>query len=226
MTGRSPPGEGVVDVLGMAIDDHPRRAALRHDFETLQARWRRGEKGARDVPVVLRLVRTVGKRHIDAYVAARREPPEDLRRLFAELRGRGVHLHIVSSGYRDWLVPIGRAWGFSDFEIHARHRLSWIGGRAHLVNSNHLLRPRSKGRIIEALVRAGRAGSPMVIVGDGAEDLEAFRSVGADCFVQADYDVSESAAPLSLRSTEAAFRVGLRDRLAEVLHAAMSRSNF
>jgi len=216
-------GESVVDVLGLAMDDHPRRADLRRDFHALQARWRRGEKGLGDIPVVLRLVRAIGRRHIDAYVASRREPPEDLRQLFAELRGRGVRLHIVSSAYRDWLVPIGRAWGFADGEIHARHGLSWIGGRAHTINASHLMRPPSKARIIEALVRSGRAGSPMVIVGDGAEDLHAFRSAGADLLVVAEYDLLDSEALLSLRPGEAAVRVGCRDGLVDAIRSALPK---
>ena len=216
-------GESVVDVLGLAMDDHPRRADLRRDFHALQARWRRGEKGLGDIPIVLRLVKTIGRRHIDAYVASRREPPEDLRQLFAELRGRGVRLHIVSSAYRDWLVPIGRAWGFADGEIHARHGLSWIGGRAHTINASHLLRPPSKARIFEALVRAGRAGSPMVIVGDGAEDLHAFRSAGADCLVVAEYDLLDSEALLSLRPGEAAVRVDRRDGLVDAIRSALPK---
>ena len=217
------PGESVVDVLALAIDEHPRRVELRRDFLALQARWRRGDKGLGDIPVVLRLVRAIGRRHIDAYVASRREPPEDLRQLFAELRGRGVRLHIVSSAYRDWLVPIGRAWGFADGEIHARHGLSWIGGRAHTINANHLLRPPSKARIVEGLVRAGRAGSPMVIVGDGAEDLHAFRSAGADCLVVAEYDLPDRQALLSLRPGEAAVRVDCRDGLVDAIRSALPK---
>lgn len=219
-------GESVVDVVGLAIDDHPRRAELARDFLFLQARWRRGEKGLPDLPVALRLARAIRKPHIDAYVATRREPPEDLRHLFAELRGRGVRLHIVSSSYLDWLLPIGRAWGFSDTEIHTRHRLSWFGGRAHPINSNHLMRPRSKTRIIRALVGAGRAGYPMMIVGDAAEDFDAAQSVEADCFVLADYYVPASEQRLPMRTAENRIRVTSREKLTEAIRSAMSTSNF
>ena len=220
------PGESVVDVVGMAIDDHPRRTELARDFQSLQARWRRGEKGLKDLAAVLRLTKAIRKRHIDAYVATRREPPEDLRHLFAELRGRGVRLHIVSSGYRDWLAPIGRAWGFSDFEIHARHHLSWFGGRAHPVNSNHLLRPRSKARIIRALVGAGDAGHPMLIVGDGAEDFDAAQSVGADGFLLAEYYLPASEPRLAMQAADNRIRVGVREKLIEAIRSAMSASKF
>ena len=60
-------------------------------------------------------------------------------------------------------------------------------------------KPENRRLVIEALVRAGRAGSPMVIVGDGAEDLQAFRSSGADRFVVAEYDLPDRQALLSLR---------------------------
>lgn len=180
------PGESFVDVVATAIDDHPRGAALREAFRSLRARWAQGETRLSDLPTVLRLFGAIRRRHVEAYVAARREPPEALSRLFAELRGRGVRLHLVSSSYRDWLVPIGRAWGFADGEIHARRHLSWLGGRAHPLNASHLREPASKAALIGALVRVGRAGSPMTVVGDGREDLEAFHAVGAAHMVVAD----------------------------------------
>lgn len=181
------PGDSFVDVVTAAIDDDPRRAALGEAFRSLRERWARGDERLADLPIVLRLFGAIRRRHVDAHVASRREPPEEFARLFAELRRRGVRLHILSSSYRDWLVPIGRAWGFADGEIHARRHLSWFGGRAYPLNASHLLEPASKAARIRALVRAGRAGFPMIVVGDGREDVDAFRAVGADHMVVADF---------------------------------------
>ncbi|MGX5666701.1 HAD family hydrolase [Rhizobium daejeonense] len=185
------PGESLVDTIAMAIDDHPDRANLRERFEDLRLRWDVGTRSLSDLVSALWIVRAIHKIHIERYVAMRRDLPDDLAQMFTELRHRGVRLHIVSSAYLDWLLPIGRAWGFAPEEIHARYRFAWSGGAAHTFNMPHLCQPPSKGRIVNRLVRAGLAGAPLIIVGDGRDDLEAFETTNADLLLLARYYASK-----------------------------------
>ncbi|MCW2244449.1 phosphoglycolate phosphatase-like HAD superfamily hydrolase [Azospirillum fermentarium] len=216
------PGESLADVIGLAIDSHRDGAELRRRFDDLQGRWQEGPRTPADLLTAFRLVRAIRRSHIDAYVDTRRRLPDDLGHVFDELRRRGVRLHIVSSAYRDWLLPIGRAWGFSDHEIHARYHLGWFGGAAHPLTVGHLLRSASKGRIIETLLRDGAAGRPLIVVGDSAEDLRAARHVAADGFVAAGYYAASPVDPPALPGV-AVQRVGCRDALPATLLAAVAR---
>jgi len=181
------PGESLMDVVSIAIDDHRRSPEWRARFERVRKCWAQDRMRLPDLVSAFQLMRAVRRRHIEAYVNTRRQLPSDFVSMFQALRERGACLHIVSAAYADWLVPLGAAWGFQPSEVHARYRFEWFGGAAHPLNRYHLARQPSKSQVIRRLRETGEAGRPLIIVGDGAEDLEAARQVPAHCFVAADY---------------------------------------
>lgn len=181
------PGESLIDVVNIAIDDHRSSPEWRARFERVRRCWAQDRMRLPDLVSAFQLMRTVRRRHIEAYVNAHRQLPNDFTGMFQALRERGALLHIVSAAYADWLAPLGAAWGFQPGEVHARYRFEWFGGAAHPLNKYHLARQPSKSQVIRHLQETGAAGRPLIIVGDGMEDLEAARQVPAHCFVAADY---------------------------------------
>lgn len=181
------PGESLIEVVNIALDDHRSSPEWRARFERVRKRWAHDRMRLADLVAVFQLMRAVHRRHIEAYVNTRRQLPNDFVDMFQALRERGARLHIVSAAYTDWLAPLGVAWGFRPGEVHARYRFEWFCGAAHPLNKYHLARRPSKSQVIRRLQETGEAGRPLIVVGDSMEDLEAARQVQAHCFVAADY---------------------------------------
>ncbi|NJD19216.1 MAG: HAD-IB family phosphatase [Gemmatimonadetes bacterium] len=91
----------------------------------------------------------------------------------AVLRRAGVALHVVSGGLRAALLPLPRALGFADAEVHAVEVRFDEGGRYAGVVPSPLATLAGKPRVARGLALP----RPVLAVGDGATDLAMRREV-------------------------------------------------
>jgi phosphoserine phosphatase len=92
---------------------------------------------------------------------------DDALRSLAELRGAGVALRVVSGGLRLSLLPLTRALGFADAEVHAVDARFDGAGRYAGVAPSALTTHAGKAEVARSL----GLPRPALAVGDGATDL-------------------------------------------------------
>ncbi len=100
--------------------------------------------------------------------------------LVARLRQRGAEVFLISGGFEQMIAPVAAQLGFdADHVIANRLRFAADGAFADVDPSCPTARSGGKAVALTALKARGLA--PLVMVGDGATDLEA--RPPADCFI-------------------------------------------
>lgn len=148
--------------------------ALRPEIEELTRRAMRGEV-ALEAVYGLRLARirpsraaveALGARYVERAVPGARE-------LVRALRFLDKRVVIVSGGLRPALVPLARALGLAEGDLHAVDlHFDARGGYAGFDETSPLARSGGKREMVEQLL-AEPGAAPLALVGDGITDLEA-----------------------------------------------------
>ena len=105
----------------------------------------------------------LGERYVDAMVPGARETVE-------VLAGAGTAVHLVSGGLRQALLPLGKALGVPEANVHAVDvTFEEDGSYCGFDAQSPLVRPDGKAQVCRGLGGEG----PIALVGDGVTDLAA-----------------------------------------------------
>lgn len=179
--------ESVQQVLALTLAGRVDAEARMERFAAVAANIATGKTSAVDLALLVRALAGLRHDHIRTYVDAMRSQLDpQIRTMMQTLAACGVDIHVLSSGYGEWIVPLGSAWGIQPRNITA-NRLMWIGRRAVCVAPSPLHGQSGKSTVIAQWRRRGRLMAPVVMVGDGAADYRAYQDGQADGFVSADY---------------------------------------
>ena len=167
--------EGLDELARIALADDPRRDAT---VEAIEAITRDGMSGAIGIDESLRrrlAMLTITRAHVDSVVRLlRRRLSPSFRKHIAAVRRNADRLHVVSSGFREYVEPVCADLGIPPERVHC-NALTWKGGKVSGFDaSSPLARPGGKARVVRALRLPGR----IVAVGDGITDAE-IRDAGA-----------------------------------------------
>lgn len=211
--------ESVQQVLALTVAGQTDPRARMERFAAVAANIAIGKTGALDLAVLVRAIAGLRSDHIRTYIDAMRSQLDPkIRTLVQTLAACGVEVHILSSGYGEWIVPLGSAWGVKPQNITA-NRLMWIGSRAVCIAPSPLHRQSGKSTMIAQWRKRGRLTAPVVMVGDGPADYRAYRDGQADGFVSADYYTDR---PLALETGNIA-RASDPSELAPCIEAVLGR---
>jgi D-3-phosphoglycerate dehydrogenase len=162
--------EGLDELARVALADDPERDRKVVAIEGITRDGMEGRIGI-DQSLERRLAMLdIRRAHVEQVVRLlRRRISPSFRRNRAALRRNAERLHVVSSGFRDYVEPVCRDLGIPPAHVHA-NEFTWSrAGRATgFRRSNPLARPGGKAEAVRALRLKGH----VVAVGDGATDCE------------------------------------------------------
>lgn len=167
--------EGLDELARIALADDPARDRKVEEFEAIT---RDGMSGAIGIDESLRRrlsMLSIERSHVDrlARLLRRRLSPS-FRRHVAAVRRNAERIHVVSSGFREYVEPVCADLGIAPARILC-NEFRWRGGKACGFDvRSPLARPGGKATAVRALRLKGR----VVAVGDGATDAE-IRDAGA-----------------------------------------------
>jgi D-3-phosphoglycerate dehydrogenase len=161
--------EGLDELARIALADDPDRERT---VEAIEAITRDGMSGAIGIDESLRrrlAMLTIERKHVDAVVRLlRKRLSPSFRRHAAAVKRNAGRIHVVSSGFREYVEPVCRDLGIPPERIHC-NSLSWKGQRVAGFDASSLLaKPGGKARAVRALRLPGR----VVAIGDGITDAE------------------------------------------------------
>jgi D-3-phosphoglycerate dehydrogenase len=118
---------------------------------------------------------TIRRAHVDAVVRLlKRKLSPSFRKHIAAVRRNADRIHVVSSGFREYVEPVCAELGIPPERIHCND-FKWKGGVVTGFDaSSPLAQPGGKARVVRALKLPGR----VVAIGDGVTDAE-IRDAGA-----------------------------------------------
>jgi phosphoserine phosphatase len=179
--------ESFAELMARVLDGSGASDAARLRFTDTVRRYNSGKAGLGDLLFLVSWLQAVTRRHVSDYIGhrcARIDPV--LHGLIGDLLRDGHPVHILSSGYREWVSPIVEAWGIAPRNVTA-NGLFWLGGRARMVRPSPLHSHGGKSRVIRHWRRSGRLDGPALMIGDGPADYAPFRDGLVQGFVSADY---------------------------------------
>ncbi len=161
--------EGLDELARIALADDPDRERT---VEAIEAITRDGMSGAIGIDESLRrrlAMLTIERRHVDAAVRLlRRRLSPSFRRHAAAVKRNADRIHVVSSGFREYVEPVCRDLGIPPERVHC-NSFSWRGQRVTGFDAaSPLAKPGGKARAVRALRLPGR----VVAIGDGITDAE------------------------------------------------------
>lgn len=190
--------ESTVAVLKSALNDCPNSAQRLDRLAQIAPKALSGQASVRELLSLMSVATHVRAHHISRYVEMTiGSIHPTLLQTLLRLKEEGVHLHIISGGYKEWIAPIAYEWGVNKSNVVANQFL-WAGKRVLLTRPSPLLSA-SKGKteVVRRWRAAGRLPGKTLIVGDGASDYQVYKNGGVDGFVCADYFVTQPLTTLS-----------------------------
>lgn len=183
------PEESTVAVLKRAIKGN-------HHYENLLTEITSNKKQKKIIYplwklyIYQRLIYKIDKNSVDNYISELSQNilPE-VADIIQLLKSRSIDVKILSCGYGDWIIPICKAWGISSENI-ITNKLVWFNNRAIAVSPSKLNTSDGKKKVIMDWYKKGNLKSPVLLVGDGKQEQNAFRSGLGDAFIQANYFIS------------------------------------
>lgn len=167
--------EGLDELARIALTDDPNRTQIVEDIEAITRDGMNGVIGI-DESLQRRLeMLTIDRKHVAAVVKLlKRKVSPSFRKHVSALRKNADRIHVVSSGFREYVEPVCVELGILPANIHC-NALRWKGTRAQGVESgNPLAQPGGKAKVVRALKLPGK----VVAIGDGITDAE-IRDAGA-----------------------------------------------
>jgi D-3-phosphoglycerate dehydrogenase len=162
--------EGLDELARIALADDPERERKVQTIEGITRDGMDGRIGI-DESLTRRLaILRIHRKHVEAVVKLlRRHLSPSFRRHRQALRRNAERVHVVSSGFREYVAPICEELGVPAENIHTNSFLWGGDGVAKgFDRTSPLARPGGKAVVVAGLRLAGR----VVAVGDGATDLE------------------------------------------------------
>ena len=169
--------EGLDEIARLALADDPDRDAKVLAIEGITRDGMEGRIGI-DESLRRRLSQlSITRAHVDAAVKLlKKRLAPSFRRHKAAVRRNAARIYVVSSGFRDYVVPVCAELGIAADHVIAND-FRWSKDGKSVVGydtESHLARPKGKPAAVRALKLAGT----VVAVGDGATDCE-IRDEGA-----------------------------------------------
>ncbi|MCX5640057.1 MAG: phosphoglycerate dehydrogenase [Planctomycetota bacterium] len=167
--------EGLDELARLALADDPQRART---MEAIEAITRDGMTGAIGIDESLRrrlAMLTIKRSHVDALVKLlKRRLSPSFRKHIAAVRRNADRIHVVSSGFREYVEPVCAELGIPAERIHC-NAFQWKGTAVVGYDAaNPVAKPGGKAKVVRALKLPGR----IVAIGDGVTDAE-IRDAGA-----------------------------------------------
>ena len=167
--------EGLDELARLALADDPDRERT---VEAIEAITRDGMSGAIGIDESLRRrlgMLVIERRHVTAVVRMlRRRLSPSFRKHIAAVRRNAGRIHVVSSGFREYVEPVCADLGIPPERIHC-NAFRWKGERAAGFDaSGPLAQPGGKAKVVRSLRLTGK----VVAIGDGITDAE-IRDAGA-----------------------------------------------
>jgi D-3-phosphoglycerate dehydrogenase len=168
--------EGLDELARIALADDPKGAAA---IETIEAITRQGMDGSIGIDESLRrrlVAVRIERKHVAKLVkllASKVSP--SFRRHAKAVKANAGRIHVVSSGFREYVEPICAGLGIAADRVHC-NQFTWSkdGVVEGFDERSPLARPGGKAEVVRAL----RLPGTVVAVGDGATDCE-IRDLGA-----------------------------------------------
>ncbi len=168
--------EGLDELARLALADDPKRDEA---IATIEGITRQGMEGAIGIDDSLerrlKVVR-IDRSHVEEVVRLlKRNVSPSFRRHKAAIRRNADRIHVVSSGFREYVEPVCVELGIRADQIHC-NALTWSkdGTVSGFDRSSKLAKPGGKAALVASL----KLARPIVAVGDGATDCE-IRDLGA-----------------------------------------------
>jgi D-3-phosphoglycerate dehydrogenase len=144
--------EGLDELARIALADDPQRERT---VEAIEAITRDGMSGAIGIDVSLKrrlAMLTIRRAHVDAVVRLlKRKLSPSFRKHIAAVRRNADRIHVVSSGFREYVEPVCAELGIPPERIHCND-FTWKGGVVSGYDASSLLaKPGGKARVVRAL---------------------------------------------------------------------------
>ena len=167
--------EGLDELARLALADDPQRVRT---MEAIEAITRDGMTGAIGIDESLRRrlsMLTIKRSHVDALVKLlKRRLSPSFRKHIAAVRRNTDRIHVVSSGFREYVEPVCAELGIPAERVHC-NEFRWKGTAVVGYDAaNPVAKPGGKAKVVRALKLPGR----IVAIGDGVTDAE-IRDAGA-----------------------------------------------
>ncbi len=167
--------EGLDELARIALAQDPKRD---HVIAQIEAITRDGMSGAIGIDESLRrrmAMLTITRDHVDRVVRLLKQRlSASFKRHKAAVRANADRIHVVSSGFREYVEPVCAELGIGPERVHA-NAFRWSGKQVSGIDPRSpLARPGGKAAVVRGLKLAGR----IVAVGDGITDCE-IRDAGA-----------------------------------------------
>lgn len=186
------PEESTVEVLKIALEADPQRAALMQRLADIAPRALIGKASFTENLFMLQMARRVRKAHIKEYVERTRDRLlPAFRTLFDDLKQANANIHIISGGYEEWIKPLAAEWGISPANVTGNRFLWWRNNVIGLRPSPMWSSKKSKAFIVGELRKKSLITSPAMIIGDGTADRDVWRKGGVRWCVLAEYYKNE-----------------------------------
>lgn len=200
--------ESLDEVIALALSEHPNQLALVQKVEDITNRGMNGEidfmQSAEERLAICPLNRShfeiVGKKLTQHITPGFKD-------LFSGLIQSGWEVYIVSGGFLPSVLPAAHVLGLDVNKVFANGLRSDENGNIGGVDTSGLLwTNRGKTPVIEFLSDSKKLPRPLVLVGDGSNDLAAFKAGAVDHFVgfggNVVRDKVQKQSPLFARKTE------------------------
>lgn len=162
--------EGLDEIARLALADDPDRERKVLAIEGITRDGMEGRIGI-DASLERRLAMLdIRRAHVDKVVKLlRKRLSPSFKRNRAAIRRNADRIHVVSSGFRDYVVPVCKDLGIDATHVHANDFTWGRDGRVTgFARGNPLAKPKGKANAVKALKLKGH----VVAVGDGATDCE------------------------------------------------------
>lgn len=176
--------ESLDEVIALALSEHPDRDKLVAEIEAITNLGMAGELAFTEsvrrriavAPLTLEHFEAVGQMLLEHVTPGMKE-------VFAYLHEEGIPVCIISGGFFESILPVATELAVSPADVFTNQALFDEMGNLHGVDESSLLwTDAGKTQAIQA-VTSGRNMSSAVLVGDGANDLAAYKTGAVDTFI-------------------------------------------
>ncbi len=199
------PDESLDEVLKLTLKNDPNR---KEKSKQIEAICREGMEGKISFEESLARRFALAKLHKDdikKYLEKCSRVSPEMKRCVAFLRKNSQRVLVVSGGFNRWICPLSKEAGVrEEFIFTNRFLFDEAGFVVGFMEQNPLCRSGGKPKLISQLKSSGTVVGTVVMIGDGASDLEVWKAGQADIFlgfgVYACRPNVQEAAPLFFKS--------------------------
>ncbi len=178
------PDESLDEVLKLSLRKDPQRKEKSRQIEDI---CRAGMEGRISFEDSLEKRFTIAKLHKDdiaEYLKTCPHVSSAMKKCVEFIQKKGQRVIVISGGFNQWILPLSKMAGIKEeFVFTNRFLFNEEGFVTGFMEQNPLARSGGKPELISQLRSSGTVVGTVVMIGDGASDLEVLKAGQADMFL-------------------------------------------